>query len=66
MISSEFTRSGMLVWGGRIVVVGELYLRCSSWWAASNHEKGSYAVRVGKLLCYGNEATAFKFSRAVF
>jgi len=56
MMSSELTRSGVLVWGGEIVVVRELYLRCSSWWAAENHKKGSCAVRVGKLLCYGNEA----------
>jgi len=48
MISSELTRSGVLVWGGEIVVVGELYLRCSSWWAAENHKKGSCAVRVGE------------------
>jgi len=48
MMSSEFTRSGLLVWGGGIVVVGELYLRCSSWLAAENHKKGSWAVRVGE------------------
>ena len=42
-------------------MVGESYLRYSSWWAAEDSEKDSRAVRVCRFLQYKKVPIAFKF-----